>query len=253
MPLTVDTANVASNSVIGGTTLSLNYVCAAGVNRVLISGGSDSTGGALASGITNNGVAALVVPSGGKTNTQETVDWYYVDNPPIGASIAAAVTYPTATNAIALLVIPLKGADLTRVPLAGTGTQGVPSANIACSTPAATANDIAFAATQNRGTTQVAGGAPQTNVVTLNGINASSSYACSSIAGPSAGNFTWTITSGNWSAIGVTVFGTSGGGGGGSGGLWGGGEGLIGSAASRGIVGGATNGLGLWDGVPGLR
>lgn len=205
--LLVDLANVIDYTTTTlVTTCSGNVTIAIGDNRLLVCAGSDATGGAVATGITYNGVSLTPVPSGSKSNTQETVDWYYMDNPPVGTA-TLAVTYPANTNAIALLAIPLINADLTRQPSPGTGTQGVPSASIACSTPAATSNDIAFGATQNRGTTQVAGGVPQTNVVTLNGINGSASFACSSIAGPNAGNFTWTITSGNWSAIGVTVFG----------------------------------------------
>lgn len=212
MPLSIDSAHVVSYVNFGIVTGASGLVtCGAAVNRLLICGGADATGGAVGSGFTYNSVGAIQVPSGSKTNTQQAVDWYYFDNPPTGSALSLVSLYPANCNAIALLAIPLIGADLSRPPLAGTGTQGVPSASVACSTPAASSTDIAFAATMNRGVSQAPGSAPQTDVISpLNSINGSASFACSSIAGPNAGNFTWAITSGNWSSIGVTVFGTSG-------------------------------------------
>lgn len=215
MSAAIDFANIASgDSIIGALTFSINCTCAASDNLLLVCVGTDQNSAAAPTSVTYNGVAMTAVPSGSEDNTQEVVTWFYMNNPPTGSAHPILATYAANYNACVILGIPMSGVNLAAAPVAGTGTSGIPSASIACSAPSPDANSIAFGATQNRGTTQIPGGAPQTNVIApLNNINAGISYACSYILGPNPANFTWTITSANWSAIGVTVQGTSSGGG----------------------------------------
>lgn len=213
MAATIDTTNVASTSVNGGgsaTTITVNCTCAAADNFLLVAVGVDSSAGAAPTSVTYNSVAMTAVPSGSKTNTQEVVSWYYMNTPPTGSAHAVLATFAAGTNAMALVAIPMSGVNLASAPVAGTGTQGVPSASIACSTPNPDANSIAFAATTNRGTSQTPGGAPMVNVIApINTISGTTCFAASYIPGVNTASFTWTITSGNWSAIGVTVQGTA--------------------------------------------
>lgn len=216
MAAAIDFANVISSSINGGgstTTITVNCTCAVTDNFLLVCAAIDSSSGATPLSVTYGGTAMTAVAH--HTNTQGDVAWYYLNTPTTGLSLPVLATYAAGNNALSLVAVPMSGVNTGVAPTAGTGTQGVPSANIACSTPAATANDIGFAATSNRGVSQTPGGAPQTNLTTpANSINGVISFASSYILGPNAGNFTWTITSGNWSAIGITVFGTSAGGGG---------------------------------------
>lgn len=216
MAAAIDTPNIASGSTFGTpTTFTVNCTCGASDNFLLVCVGNDQNTAAVPTGVTYNGVGMTAVPSGSIDNTQEVVSWYYMNTPPTGVSHPIVATWALATNAIVILGIPMSGVNLAAAPVAGTGTQGVPSASVACSAPNPDANSIAFAATQNRGTSQTPGGVPQTNVIApLNNFNsATASFACSYIPGVNTASFTWTITSSNWSAIGVTVQGTSSGGG----------------------------------------
>lgn len=213
MALSINTANVVSAGVNqggSGTTTSLSVTIAAGVNRLLVCAAVDSSAGVHPATFTFNSVAVTPVPSGDKSNTQQDVYWAYVDSPTVGTFTLQSI-YAAGTNATELLAIPLIGADLTKAPSAGTGTQGVPSASISCIAPASGANDISFGATGNRGTSQTNSGT-QTNLPTmpLNGVNGTGCFTAGYLAGALATpTFNWTITSGNWSAIAVTVFGAA--------------------------------------------
>jgi hypothetical protein len=184
--------------------------CAVTDNFLLVAVGGDiATLNAPPSGITYNGAALTLVGSQNYTsNYRGNVSWWYLNNPTTGSALPLVATEPTNITGFAMAAIPMSGVNTSAAPTLGTTGSFASSAAASCVTTGAGPNDLQFGSCFIRSTALASGGAPQANVIApINGIHALDGFACDYIPGTSAGNFSWTLTSGNWIGLGVTVFG----------------------------------------------
>lgn len=132
-----------------------------------------------------------------------------MNSPPAGTANMVA-TWPTGTTGFCFIGILLRGSDLTRLPSYGTGATATSTA-AACTGPAGGANDLQLGFVMGRSTTCASAGAPQ-SVVTCSptmpvvNINTLDSFSADQLTPASPGNFSWTLISGRWVAVGLTVF-----------------------------------------------
>jgi len=198
--------------------------------------------------VTYNGVA---LTQDGNVNLGFNLSVWHLDS--FTAGSFNVVVNITATQCAAI-AIPLQGANLSQAPILGTGATSS-SAAASCAVTGGVAGDLQLAQCMVVSTTMSTTGTNQTVVpssptMPILAINSAYSFSADDIAGANAGNFSWSLTSGTWAAQGLLIKQAVASGG--PSGVWGGSEGLIGGAVSRGIVGNA-NAQGLWDGVEGLR
>jgi hypothetical protein len=206
----IDFANVASATAGAGTSVSVNVTCAVTDNFLLVAVGGDiATLNAPPTGITYNGAALTLIGSQNYTsNYRGNVSRRYLNNPTTGSALPLVTTEGTNITGFAMAAIPMSGVNTSTPPALGTTGSFASSAAASCVTSGAGPNDIQFGSCFIRSSGLASGGAPQANVITpINGINGIDGFACDYIPGVSAGNFSWTLTSGNWIGLGVTVFG----------------------------------------------
>lgn len=204
---TIDSANVASLTSSGTGPQGFNVTCATTDNFLLVFVGLDSSGGVPPTGITYNGVALTQIGNISRvSNMSGNVSAWYLNTPTTGSALSLSVAWTGGSTGIGICAIPMSGVGISIAPTFASGA--ATTAAGAVSVTGAGSNDMQVAACFIRSTSLVSAGAPQTHVITpVNGINGLDGFAVDSIVGASAGNFAWTLTSGDWIALGVTVFG----------------------------------------------
>lgn len=210
MAALIDLTNVASDGYQGTSPRTIaGAVVASGDTRLLSFAGMSTTAGLPPSGITYAGNALnFIIDHLFTSSGNSDVSCWYLDTPPVG-SASAILTNGVGFTGLGWGTIPIIGADLTRAPSAGTGA-GTTSTSPACSAPAAGANDIQIAVMVTRAGAITAPGGNQVNVFTQAALNTGIiSVSVDYILGANPGNFTWTTTSNDWSAIALTIFGVS--------------------------------------------
>lgn len=217
-------STAAAGSAPNGTGKTVSLTTSALDTRLIVLAGND-TGNGPPTTMSYNGVNLTNDFTYNPVAGMNVSEWR-MDNPPAGTFNVIA-TWPTSTTGFGMIAIPLRGADLAQLPIAGTGANGS-SVAPACSVAGAGANDLQLAVMMARSTTCVSAGAPQGVVVSvatmpITSINTLDSFTADSIPGANAGNFAWTITSGTWVCIAMKILApTASGGGTGTGGPAGG-------------------------------
>lgn len=212
MPAAIDAGNVVGTPASPGNTnpTTLNVTCGASDNFLLVLVGDDqAVVNGPPSGITYNGVALTLLGSQSYTSSYRgNASIWYLNTPTTGSSLPLVATCVNINTGFAMVAVPMSGVNTGVAPTLGTGAFATSTA-AACSSPAAGAADLQFGACFTRGTALTSGGGQTDLVAPITSINGLDSFAASSIAGPTAGNFTWTLPSGNWIGLACTVFGAS--------------------------------------------
>jgi hypothetical protein len=247
-----DIANIGQGSYQGTSPRSQGlYTVAAGDNRLFYAiGAASSSAGPPGTVGWNGNALALIGHFAFTSSGTSDISFWYADNLTPGTG-PATFTNSASWTALGYAHIPVSGVDTSRIPVIGTGA-GATSVAPACSVAGGISTDIYLAGMVTRAATNTDNQPAPNQLANQNTINTLYSFAADYLAGNSSGNFSWTVAANDWAAIGLLLHGLASAGGG-SGGLWGGGTGLIGAAAARGLGGGSASGLGLWDGISGLR
>jgi hypothetical protein len=191
----VNGASAGFGYAAGGTVQSFNYTVPAGSNCIAILEGSGTYGGTppTPSGITYNGVSAVMVPSSsaGHANAQTSI-WLLL-NPPTGSSYVLEVTYPTSVDGGGVGVVPLANVN-TGAPYGTAATASGSGANSNVTAAGAASTDlyvgVQISGVEGAGVTPGGAQTNQFNVGSRGGWGTSGD----TIAGGGSGAFAWTET-----------------------------------------------------------
>lgn len=181
----------------------LSFTAALGDRLMLFSGAWNSSAGLL-SGSTFNSIGMTNV--GGKTDINSGIigaSFWYLDNPTVG-TFNEVVSAASSFSALGYCVAAIAGADMTQAPIIGTGSAANNTAG-ACTVSGGGANDIYLGCFMTENPTVSGPGGAQVNIQTQTALNTNGALSADYILGSSAGNFSWTITSNIWAAIGCLV------------------------------------------------
>lgn len=190
--------------------ITLNYTCTAGDNCLIVLLGTDeAVAGGAPTAFTYNGVAlsqaALHTDVAG--GVLKTAMIYYLFNPPTSSLLLISATDTNTSTGEGMIAVSGSGFDTTRAPVAGTGADANTGTTAACSAAGAGVSDLYFGITLARSAAIANnGGVNQNNLAALTNINTLDSVSADWISGANAGNFSWTITSGVWTAIAAKFF-----------------------------------------------
>lgn len=197
-------STAAAGSINTGTSITVSLATVSGDTRLVVLVGK-AVGGSAPTGVTYNGVS---LTADGNAAQGFNLSVWHIDNFTPGTFNVVATWAANAGGA--LIAIPLRGANLALAPSLGTATTGS-STTASCTAPAATSVDLQLAQAMVVSTTITSAGAPQSVVpssptMPITNIVSAYSFSADYLAAGSAGNFSWTLTSGTWNAWGVTVF-----------------------------------------------
>lgn len=206
MAATIDTGNVASLTGSGASPKTFSCTCASADNCLIVLVGTDTvTAAAAPTGVTYNGVALTSLGSLSFTNNYRgNVSAWYLMSPPTGSSYSVSIAFANTETGFGACAIPLSGVDTSTVPTIA--TNHATSAAASVSVTGAGVNDVQMAQCFIRSTSLVSSQTAHL-IAAVNGINSLDGFSADYIPGASAGNFAWTLTSGDWLALGVTVYG----------------------------------------------
>ena len=207
MTAAVDNANVASNTAVGGTTISVSATCGASDNFLLAVYGGYAAPLDIPSSITYNGVGMTHFATDASDASTTTCCYFYMINPPTGSSLVLLATAANSVVSSALVAIPMSGVN-TGSPV-GTGAAATANdANPAVTPTGGAASDLYIGAVMTQAVTSVTPSGSQTGIVNLNAIHSAASFAVGSLPGSGSGAFTWTMSSTLWVALGVAIQGS---------------------------------------------
>lgn len=208
-------AAITGTSNNGTTVTATGVVVSAAATRLIAFVGFALAGGAPPSSVLHNSIAMTLLGShtdtlgGGIYN----ISAWYLDNPSVGTFNTVA-TWGSSTSGAGIASIPVENCDMARIPQIGTGNDGNSTTPATAAPGSAGSFDMQLAGVFTPKVAITSAGAPQSVVsaapaLPRTSINGIYSFSADFVTPGNPGNFSWTIVSGIWTAIGVTLYGPS--------------------------------------------